>query len=951
MSHHNPVSSGLLAFSLCLVIPATRAAAEVKVPAPAKELITYFQPSPIVGKLTTHTWGAARALPRDIQNGLEDATNKWIYWDSAILRAKDGKYHMFASRWPESLGHGGWQKAVIVHAVSDRVTGPYIDKGLAFTDHDGLGCNVSAAVLPDGRYALLLSETRAGEVYIANSLDGPWEYQGQVKIAADGFNSSYLRSNMSLLVRPDGSFLIVARRGFMMLSTNGVMGPYKVQGPSIWPHIEGLNNDNAEDPVIWYSGGQYHITVNWWDARKAYHLTSPDGITNWKNMGLAYDPKTDFIRYTDGTVNHWNKIERPAVVIENGHVTHFSFAVLDVEKDQENGNDNHGSKIIVIPFDGAAFDADMASATAASQPKEGDADFPKPTPCGRHNQKIAAIKNAKYNRSPKAMAELNTGSELAAKLADGKQVFWSDVNQVFLRPDGKINPDLMPDLMPDLIHPNAAGAEAAAEALEPLLTQLMGAAPKTVYLSDLDLSRMCQGLGTPHKDKSVDNKPLSIGGKAFARGIGTHSESYFDLTIHPGAEKFSAWVGVDDEVGKNGGVEFMLYDQQERIWASGIMRGGDAAKSVEVDLKGRTRLVLVVTDGGDGFGYDHADWADARVTGSGDAPLVTHPPVEPAVILTSNSGPQPRINGARVFGVRPGSPFLFTIPATGERPMTFSARDLPTGLTLDAASGRITGKLTNPGRHKVLLTASNKHSKDSKPLEILCGDQIALTPPMGWNSYNYLNANATEKIMRDVADAFVAKDLINHGWTYINTDFGWNTGELVDPVTLALQPDPKKYSDFPGMCQYIHSLGLKVGLYSSPWTRGYSGFIGESALDAKRTKFHPDTGHLSPFLFEEQDVAQWLRWDIDCMKYDWCPIDLEVWAKDMQDGSKAVGLFNRGFYQKSGTIQWSDLKITGKWQARDLWRQQDLGVHEGKLSLDVSSHGCMLLKIWPLKSP
>ena len=69
----------------------------------------------------------------------------------------------------------------------------------------------------------------------------------------------------------------------------------------------------------------------------------------------------------------------------------------------------------------------------------------------------------------------------------------------------------------------------------------------------------------------------------------------------------------------------------------------------------------------------------------------------------------------------------------------------------------------------------------------------------------------------------MARDLINHGWTYINTDFGWNTGEIVDPVTLALQPDPKKYPDYPGMCQTIHSLGLKVGLYSSPWTRGYSG--------------------------------------------------------------------------------------------------------------------------------
>ena len=59
--------------------------------------------------------------------------------------------------------------------------------------------------------------------------------------------------------------------------------------------------------------------------RKAFHLTSEDGLMNWNFRGLAYDPTTDFLRYTDGTVNHWEKIERPSVFLENGHVTHFTF--------------------------------------------------------------------------------------------------------------------------------------------------------------------------------------------------------------------------------------------------------------------------------------------------------------------------------------------------------------------------------------------------------------------------------------------------------------------------------------------------------------------------------------------------------------------------------------------------------------------------------------------------
>jgi hypothetical protein len=137
-----------------------------------------------------------------------------------------------------------------------------------------------------------------------------------------------------------------------------------VQGPSIYPSIDGLPKhdlQNLEDPIVWFSGGFYHIVVNNWSDRKAYHLTSKDGIHQWTYHGLAYDPTSNFARYTDGTVNHWEKLERPGVLLENGHVVAMTFAVLDVPKEEEKGNDNHGSKIIVLPFDGAALDRDLQS--------------------------------------------------------------------------------------------------------------------------------------------------------------------------------------------------------------------------------------------------------------------------------------------------------------------------------------------------------------------------------------------------------------------------------------------------------------------------------------------------------------------------------------------------------------------------------------------------------------
>jgi hypothetical protein len=339
----------------------TASAADTK-PA-AKTLINYFQPMPIHGSLSKDAWGAPGIIPRDPQNGLEDPTIKqYNYWDGKIIKGPDGKYHLFASRWDAVKGHnGGWGGSVAVQAVSDSLYGPYVEKGMLWPDNQGgKGHNVTALVLSDGTYAVVVSETRPGDVFTSKSLDGPWTQLGTIKVADQ---ARWRASNYSMILRPDGDFEIVPRSGQILISKaqDGILGPYKVMGPSVYPKTDasGTPLRNLEDPVVWYSGGLYHITVNNWSSRKAYHLVSKDGITDWKFLGLAYDPTTDFLRYTDGTVNHWNNIERPGVYIENGHVVAFTFAVIDVPKNADRTNDGHGSKVIVVPFDGAAMDRDL----------------------------------------------------------------------------------------------------------------------------------------------------------------------------------------------------------------------------------------------------------------------------------------------------------------------------------------------------------------------------------------------------------------------------------------------------------------------------------------------------------------------------------------------------------------------------------------------------------------
>ena len=126
------------------------------------------------------------------------------------------------------------------------------------------------------------------------------------------------------------------------------------------------------------------------------------------------------------------------------------------------------------------------------------------------------------------------------------------------------------------------------------------------------------------------------------------------------------------------------------------MKRGQAARKVEVDVKGVKMLLLLADSRGD-ISFGHADWADAKLLVTGERPVIVGSPHEDAVILTPKPPRTPRINGARIFGVHPGHPFLFTIPATGDRPMTFAVDHLPKGLSVDAQTGQIQGRIEKPG--------------------------------------------------------------------------------------------------------------------------------------------------------------------------------------------------------------------------------------------------------------
>jgi len=191
----------------------------------------------------------------------------------------------------------------------------------------------------------------------------------------------------------------------------------------------------------------------------------------------------------------------------------------------------------------------------------------------------------------------------------------------------------------------------------------LAAAPaRTVWLDELDAGKATTGWGPAQPNRSVEGKPLTIAGQTYARGLGTHAPGVLRISLGGAAARFTARVGVDDEVAKRpskASVEFKIIGDGVVLWQSGIVKRLEPARQVDVDLKGIKLLDLVVTDGGDGYACDHADWADARFEVAGDARLEalasakekkkkqpkTEPKAEPKKEPQAKHQPDPTITG------------------------------------------------------------------------------------------------------------------------------------------------------------------------------------------------------------------------------------------------------------------------------------------------------------------
>jgi alpha-galactosidase len=455
------------------------------------------------------------------------------------------------------------------------------------------------------------------------------------------------------------------------------------------------------------------------------------------------------------------------------------------------------------------------------------------------------------------------------------------------------------------------------------------AAAEPVPLASLNLGLDPSPWSLPRADHSASGKPMMIHGKKFDKGLGGRAGSSYFVALG-GSQRFTAQVGLDDQNTERQfrAAQVQVLGDGRVLFDSGRLQAGQPPQRIAVDVWGMKVLELRAIDLASGQPPALVDWIDATLEVAGQPPkAITHP--EPAVILTPPPAAQPRINTARVFGVRPGAPLLLSIAATGARPMHFSAAGLPSGVAVNAKTGVISGRIASGQEktYRVTLKAQNAQGEAARELRIVVGPQIALTPPLGWNSWNCYAETVNAQHVMATAQAMVDMGLKDHGWTYVNIDDTWQ-GARGGPLG-AIQGN-EKFPDIKGMCDAIHALGLKVGIYSTPWATSYAKRIGGSSNDPSGAWAG---GHeFGRHSFAANDARQWAAWGIDYLKYDWRPLDIPH-VREMSEALRASGrdivysLSNTALYEHAAQYA----RLANCWRTtgdiRDAWH---LGDHTGQ---------------------
>ncbi|MEI7423889.1 MAG: glycoside hydrolase family protein [Prolixibacteraceae bacterium] len=317
----------------------------------------------------------------------------WV-WDGCAVKGDDDKYHMFCSRWPDSLlMHPGWMaSSEIIHCVAGNAEGPYEFQNVVFSARgaqywDGRSTFNPQVFKHKGKYYMFYvgsthpfeeptakafdlkskwcivgrSNKRVG-LAVAENVNGPWKRFDKPIIETEPNTFySFLTSNPTPVIHEDGSVLVIFKARSYIGNVHsgmslGVAYAKKIEGPytvlnNKKPVFDYKNCGEQEDPFMWKDKTGYHLVfkdqvAQFTGERGAGVLShSTDGV-HWK---LDKEPKawSKAIEWSDGTKQIMGQLERPFIMFENNKPAYIFFSTMDGIGGFENGS---YAKVIVIPF-------------------------------------------------------------------------------------------------------------------------------------------------------------------------------------------------------------------------------------------------------------------------------------------------------------------------------------------------------------------------------------------------------------------------------------------------------------------------------------------------------------------------------------------------------------------------------------------------------------------------
>lgn len=382
-----------------------------------------------------------------------------------------------------------------------------------------------------------------------------------------------------------------------------------------------------------------------------------------------------------------------------------------------------------------------------------------------------------------------------------------------------------------------------------------------IRLSSLEIEKTKCGWEnhTPKKDKSIDGNKITIGGKVYESGVGTHGPSQIIIKLNGSVTDFYTVLGVDDEVKEAGNFDYHVYVKAEGGATEDVAKGTInrfSNQSVDIhadNLSGWKYLYLETSNGNDGTNTcDHVDWANAYLVFQDQNS--TRPCIVSAEELTT------KLACATTVFSQPNVRFMQKVRSTVTGAQ-LSVSNLPAGLTWNAARNIVEGVVAEEGvyTYQINVTVDGETTSEDVTLTVSSSLQHPV-PFMGWLSWNSVQGNISQKIIEQAVELFQNKGLYECGWNHIMMDDLWQGTRKADGTP---QPNASRFPNgLKTVADYVHKNGMKFGLYTDAADRTCAGAFGS-------------------YGYETIDAKTYAEWGVDVVKCDYCyaPDDVETAKK------------------------------------------------------------------------